>query len=167
MQQFSVVHDGSCEVRFGCGFDARDVGQNGIDAGRCQTVSCTPPHATRKQGLAILSGTNHLNVTTLGFRAVAVRLALYMLLVCNRKMQVAEFVTQLALGDLAVLDRQDRVLPGTTKVLVDGKAICPENCNAQPARRALRVTWSVSSTHVTDLYLPVMLKAHALPSMPE
>jgi len=45
-------------------------------------------------------------------------------------------------------------------------AVCPGNCNAQGTACRLRVTWSVSSAHVTDLYLPVMLKAPVLPSMP-
>jgi hypothetical protein len=46
-------------------------------------------------------------------------------------------------------------------------ATCPGNCNAHGTACRLRVTWSFPDTPINRLYLPVVLKAVALPSATE
>jgi hypothetical protein len=135
----------SGEIGLHCILNRLDLSGNRHDLRLLQGQIRTLAHASRKQDIAILNGSDHLSVAPAGtpaksvpawvVPAVMVSVFVFMVVLVSMvmpfsgKLMVSSLVAQLTRRNLPILDDKDQEMTGTAEVGTDGFAIVGNCCN--------------------------------------
>jgi hypothetical protein len=119
MQPACQIGEGSIDVGSHCLINGNQIGHNRPDTAGSDAFVCPSAHPATQEHLTVGNRFGHTQVAIVGLRPKTVRLTGFPVVRFSAKLRMAQFFPQLALGDLAVFDREDKVVRGSAEVLAD------------------------------------------------
>jgi hypothetical protein len=124
VQSIRAIHDPPFDKSQHRLVNQGNVGNHGLDAARTHTLIRTRAHPAAQERLAISDRLHHPRVTVLRSGIETMGLAGHALLVrLVREMGMSEFVTQLPVYDLPILNRHNKIVRRTSEMLADSASV--------------------------------------------
>lgn len=151
MQSFRMVNDLPGKISFNRGLDLMDIGQDRLDAARCEPI--VRAHAARLRDLAIGDRVHHEVVPVLGSRVGPVAFAgLVRVFFLPGELAVVGFGARFLRNDPALLHGKYLIMKGTAKMGGNGFKVIGDDSNFHGSSLVGLILSDVPGVQVEDRY---------------